>query len=68
MDILRSKPTCGVKGIVVGNGLEFKSWTRLIVFHIARMNPIIVPSALRDRRGRLFSSLSLATSLGEGKL
>ena len=42
---------------------EFKSWTRLIAFHIALMNPIILPPG---RTG--FFSLGEATSLGEGKL
>ena len=64
--------------IIVGNGHsahEFKSWTRLIAFHIALipyakgMNPIILPPAMGRIVGqtRLFS-LGEATSLGEGKL
>ena len=50
---------------------EFKSWIRLIAFHIALipMNPIILPPTMSKIVGQTrFFSLGEATSLGEGKL
>ena len=67
----------GVMVIVVGNGHgghEFKSWTRLIAFHIATI-PLgkvwIQLFSLQlwvNSRADCFFSLGEATSLGEGKL
>ena len=50
---------------------EFKSWTRLIAFHIALipLDPLILPSTMGKIVGQTeFFSLGEATSLGEGKL
>ena len=54
---------------------KFKSWTRLIAFHIALIplgkvwNPIILPPAMGKIVGQTkFFILSEATSLGEGKV
>ena len=63
---------CGVMVIVVGNGHEIKSWTRLIAFSHSTntlgkgMNPIIIPPAMgKIVRQTRFFSLGKATSLGE---
>ena len=57
--------------LIIGSEPEFKSWTRLLLFHIMPekgINPNILPPTMGEQENRLGTNFGLTTSIGEGKL